>query len=229
MLDFKNFVDSATGNLKGYVDSAADNLKDYVEKQAAMTSANTVAQSKLWNYNKTKAFREYIRSRGDIESKDTLDGNDVKFDEKHVSELVQGFEQHFKAFEEEEAFLKAEEQRILEEASHLPITSGTNFEGYRITRYGGYASGDEVVLLSDSWFKEGFSADVINNAIKKVRSKAINELKVCAAEMGCNAVIALDFDYVTVDRQRSTIGNVIVNETYVILTANGTAVEIEPL
>ena len=43
--------------------------------------------------------------------------------------------------------LAAEEQRIAELARTMPITSGPNLEGYRIIRYAGYVSGDEVATI----------------------------------------------------------------------------------
>ena len=125
------------------------------------------------------------------------------------------------------AMLAEDLERIEEVVRKMPITSSGNFEGYRIVRYGGYVSGDEVVTLSDHWLAGGASSynkDNINNAIKQVRQVAIHELKQAAALIDCNAVIALDFDYINIDRQ---IGNT--NFTSIILTANGTAVEIEPL
>lgn len=126
----------------------------------------------------------------------------------------------------------AAEKRKLDEkkrAMSMPITSGQNFEGYRIVRYGGYVSGDEVVVLSDTMFSEGFSTDKVNDAIKKVRVKAIQELKEAAAVIGCNAVIGLDFDYVNIDRNfNGVFTGRSYNEAYIVLTANGTAVTIEP-
>lgn len=122
----------------------------------------------------------------------------------------------------------AEDMKRVEELPRaMPITSSNNFEGYRIVRYGGYVSGDEVVSLTDHWLTgsaSSYNKDNINDAIKRVRQVAIKELKQAAALIDCNAVIALDFDYINIDR---TIGNT--NITHVILTANGTAVEIEPL
>ena len=130
--------------------------------------------------------------------------------------------------EAERARMLAEDLvRVEEVVRKMPITSGSNFEGYRIVRYGGYVSGDEVVTLSDHWLAGGISSDskdAINDAIKRVRQGAIHELKQAAALIDCNAVIALDFDYINIDRQ---IGNS--NFTHIILTANGTAVEIERL
>ncbi|MGN0262150.1 MAG: YbjQ family protein [Eggerthellaceae bacterium] len=133
------------------------------------------------------------------------------------------------ALDEERAIIQAEEERLAEVARTMPITSTANFEGYNIVRYGGYVSGDEAIMLSDGFFGSGFSSDVVNDAIKKIRIAAINELKAAAAEIGCNAVVGLGFDYVTVDRQFPGFSGTMKNETYLMLTANGTAVEIEKI
>ncbi|MBQ9316247.1 MAG: heavy metal-binding domain-containing protein [Atopobiaceae bacterium] len=112
----------------------------------------------------------------------------------------------------------------------MPITSTQSFDGYRITEYGGYVSGDEAIELTDSYFGNGdFNKDVVNDKLKEVRSVAIDELKTAAAQIGCNAVVGLDFDYVTIDRQFPGISGRTVNRSFIILTANGTAVTIEPV
>lgn len=121
--------------------------------------------------------------------------------------------------------LEEELRRVEGVVRTMPITSGTSFEGYKIIRYGGYVSGDEVVSLSDQlFFGTSFSKDAINEAIKQCRMTAIKELKQAAALQECNAIIGLDFDYINIDR---TIGNT--NITHIILTANGTAVQIEKI
>ena len=175
-----------------------------------------VDESLVWK------LRSYAEKQNKIPVKKKLSGA-IQVDESNAAALVN----EWKTFYEEEQFLKDEEERIRQVAREMPITSGAGFEGYRITHYGGYVSGDEAILLSDSWFGSGFSKDAINNAIKGIRITAIEELKMAASQIGCNAVIGLDFDYVTVDRQRTGLTNTVVNETYIILTANGTAVTIE--
>ena len=131
---------------------------------------------------------------------------------------------------EEFEALRQEEKRLAEATSKMPITSGYSFDGYRIKRYGGYVSGDEVVSLSSSYFMglvqlgTGIDKDTINDAISEVRRMAINEMKAAAAALGCNAIIGLDFDYINID-----LGHESVDIVHIILTANGTAVEIEKL
>ena len=96
---------------------------------------------------------------------------------------------------------------------------------YRIVKYGGYVSGDEVATIPMGFFTGMMSNDDVNETIKRVRNVAIQELKEAAANIDCSAVIGLDFDYITIDRS-GTQGTV---EVKIVLTANGTAVQIEPL
>ena len=126
--------------------------------------------------------------------------------------------------ERKQRLLAAEEQRIAEIVRTMPITSGPNLEGYRIVRYAGYVSGDEVATIPRTLFLRSMKNDAVNDTIKQVRNVAIRELKEAAANLDCNAVIGLDFDYITLDS-----GTENVTETKIVLTANGTAVEIVPI
>ena len=64
----------------------------------------------------------------------------------------------------------------------------------------------------------------------KIRRQALKELKEAAYDLGCNAVIGVDFDYITLEPERSSALNrqITVYEPFVIcVTANGNAVVIE--
>ena len=180
-------------------------------------------------------FADYIRANGGLNLKRSFGGALLinEEDERRVlecwNELMNKRREEAALLQEEEAFLRQEEERIAATVQSMPITSTNGFEGYRITEYDGYVSGDEAIELADGAFggKGNFNKDAINDKIKEIRSIAIDELKTAAAQIGCNAVIGLDFDYVTVDRQQNGLGNTIINRTFIILTANGTAVTIE--
>lgn len=120
--------------------------------------------------------------------------------------------------------LAEEERRIAEVVRTMPITSGPNLEGYRIVRYAGYVSGDEVATIPRTLFLRSMKNDAVNDTIKQVRNVAIQELKEAAANLDCNAIIGLDFDYITLDS-----GTENVTETKIVLTANGTAVQVVPI
>lgn len=176
-----------------------------------------------------------IRKQRDIKVKTNFLGNFV-IDSSNEEKLLALFSSHIEAAEEaarqaaeEEAFLKEEEERIAKVVQSMPVTSTASFDGYRITEYGGYVSGDEAIELSDTSFSQGdFKKDKVNDAIKTMRFIAIDELKNAAAQIGCNAVVGLDFDYLTMDRSFPGLGGGTINRTFIILTANGTAVHIEP-
>ena len=104
------------------------------------------------------------------------------------------------------------------------LTSGYNFEGYKIVSYNGIVSG-EVVL--GTGFLSEFSASISDLfgsvseefSAKMVKAKEIATLKMTnlSASKGGNAIIGVDFDY-------TTFGN-----NMIAVSANGTSVEIEKL
>lgn len=124
-----------------------------------------------------------------------------------------------------------EEERKQKAMAEMLITSGFNFDGYTITKYSGYISGDDCISMprNDFWGTNKVS-DNLCGALVKIRRQAIKELKEAAYNLGCNAVIGVDFDYMTMDPQHSAALNqsITVYEPYVIcVTANGNAVLIE--
>lgn len=121
------------------------------------------------------------------------------------------------------------EKELRQEVSKIMITSGFGFEGYRITKYSGYISGDDatmVPLLSSFVGQKQVKElqESVLDAYARIRIQALKELKEAAVGLGCNAVIGLDFDYMTT----SLPGNIGGNLPFVLsVTANGTAVRIE--
>lgn len=130
---------------------------------------------------------------------------------------------------EERARVAAEEKRRA--LATMLITSGFNFDGYKIAKYSGYISGDDCVTMPrDDFWGSNKVADNLCGALVQIRRKAIQELKEAAYDLGCNAVIGVDFDYLTMDPQHAAALNaqITVYEPYVIcVTANGNAVVIE--
>ena len=65
-------------------------------------------------------------------------------------------------------------------------------------------------------------------ALKEIRRNALNELKEAAYYLGCNAVIGVDFDYITLDPETANSSGGTTYLPYVFgVTANGNAVIIE--
>lgn len=109
------------------------------------------------------------------------------------------------------------------------ITSGFNFDGYKIVKYSGYISGDDAMTVSrGSSFTDGGVRDKLMASLVEIRRNALRELKEAAYDLGCNAVIGVDFDYITLDPQTANLSGGTTYQPYVFcVTANGNAVIIE--
>ncbi|WP_240629720.1 heavy metal-binding domain-containing protein [Specibacter cremeus] len=113
------------------------------------------------------------------------------------------------------------------------ITSGFNFDGYTITKYSGYISGDDAVSMdrpTHGWFggvNKDVGADLLSG-LSHIRRNALAELKEAAYALGCNAVIGVDFDYLTLDPETvNNSGGTLYLPFLFAVTANGNAVVIE--
>jgi uncharacterized protein YbjQ (UPF0145 family) len=136
------------------------------------------------------------------------------------------------AKEKAKAAADAEIEKRQAMASML-ITSGFNFDGYTITKYSGYISGDSAVSMDRP--KQGWLGGVNKEVgedllagLVQIRRKALEELKEAAYALGCNAVIGVDFDYITMDPETATSGGGTLYLPFLFaVTANGNAVVIE--
>lgn len=118
--------------------------------------------------------------------------------------------------------------------ANILITSGFNFDGYTITKYSGYISGDDAINIPrNGFFNLENNCQNLTDALVKIRRQALKELKEAAYDLGCNAVIGVDFDYITIEPEHGggLLGGAsqyTVYEPYIIcVTANGNAVVIE--
>lgn len=126
----------------------------------------------------------------------------------------------------EQAARDKEEAKKRALASML-ISSGFNFEGYKIVKYSGYISGDDEIRIDRAKLHDDKSGRVLSDALVKIRVQALKELKEAAYALGCNAVIGVDYDYITIE-QEVQIYNAVAKTPYLIcVTANGNAVVIE--
>ena len=153
---------------------------------------------------------------------DVFSDRDVDSGKTYEKKLEKMLER--KANEEAEA-----EQKHREELADILISSGFSFEGYRIVKYSGYISGDDAIQIPrSSGFFTPNNGKNLTDALVLIRRQAIKELKEAAHALGCNAVIGVDFDYITLEPQTASIRGSTVLEPYVIcVTANGNAVVIE--
>ena len=146
-------------------------------------------------------------------------------------------EEEQKAAEEqrraEEEQRRAEEEKRAALAAML-ISSGFSLEGYRIVKYSGYISGDDAVQVDRGtvgWFSKATNVgNSLMASLSEIRSNALAELKEAAYALGCNAVIGVDFDYITLDPQTANSSGGTTYLPYIFgVTANGNAVIIEKI
>ncbi len=151
--------------------------------------------------------------------------------ERHVESFKENIRLKKERAEEELAERKRKEEEKRKALSSMLITSGFSFDGYKVVKYSGYISGDDCKTMKrDNFWGDNKVEDNLCKTLVEIRRQAIKELKEAAYELGCNAVIGVDFDYMTMDPQHSAALNasVTVYEPYVIcVTANGNAVVIE--
>ena len=104
------------------------------------------------------------------------------------------------------------------------VTTTNNIEGRRITEYYGIVTGETIIGANA--FKDFFAGirDIVGgrsgsyeSVLRKAKDSALKEMQERAAEMGANAVIAVDLDYETVGA----------NGSMMMVTASGTAVRYE--
>ena len=124
---------------------------------------------------------------------------------------------------------KINKEKAKQEAlTNILISSGFNFDGYRIVKYSGYISGDDAVQIPRSGVFGGNNGQNLTDALVRIRRQALKELKEAAYDLGCNAVIGVDFDYITLEPETTNIRGGTLYEPYIIcVTANGNAVVIE--
>lgn len=186
------------------------------------------------------AFESFCNSEKSIEVKGTFSSSIADSDVSRVVEMFK--KEQVRLQEEKEQKAKAEEERRLaaqraaEEKkralANMLITSGFSFDGYKITKYSGYISGDDVIQIKkEKGFFTGLNkvdvGSALSESLVKIRQQALKELKEAAYDLGCNAVIGVDFDYITLDPEVHN-GQFTEDLPYVFcVTANGNAVVIE--
>ncbi len=123
---------------------------------------------------------------------------------------------------------QAEEDKRTAMANML-ITSGFNFDGYTIVKYSGYISGDDAVSVDrgTAFWNVVDVKDKLMESLVIIRRRALQELKEAAYDLGCNAIVGVDFDYLTLDPQTANMRGGTTYFPYVFgVTANGNAVVI---
>lgn len=163
---------------------------------------------------------------------------DPTIEDADAAKAIELYQADMEKRREREKQIQAQQQLEQEEAAQkkqemakMLITSGFNFDGYRIVKYSGYISGDDAMSVDRGWAWEEISVrDKLMSSLTEIRRNALRELKEAAYALGCNAVIGVDFDYITLDPQTANLAGGTTYQPYVFcVTANGNAVIIEKI
>ncbi len=172
----------------------------------------------------TRGFVDNTIADADVERAITLYKEKLEFDKQKKTEAE--IRKKEEALRKIEAAARAKEKD--KELASMLITSGFNFDGYTITKYSGYISGDDATQIPRSGVFGGNNGQNLTDALVRIRRQAIRELKEAAYDLGCNAVIGVDFDYITLEPETANLTGGTLYEPYIIcVTANGNAVVIE--
>lgn len=192
-----------------------------------MKSLNSIARE--YNLNKLGTLYQAIQRVGasiiTTHGIDSLNDSDI---DKVVAEY------HNILVEEGEETFTEESTEKEKELAGMLISSGFNFEGYKIVKYSGYISGDDAVSISrgtDGVFSNAANVEEeLMKSLTRIRRRALLELKEAAYALGCNAVIGVDFDYITLEPETANFRGGTTYLPYVFgVTANGNAVVIEKI
>lgn len=179
-----------------------------------------------YNIDKSKFESFLYKHREELKYSDGL--VNVMVDDENVEKYVAMF---LDEKQKEAAAAQAEREREEEKKrcmAQMLISSGFSFDGYTIVKYSGYISGDDATQIPRSGVFGGDNGSNLTDALVKIRRQALIELKEAAYNLGCNAVVGVDFDYITLEPETANIGGGTLYEPYIIcVTANGNAVVIE--
>ena len=184
-----------------------------------------------------KAFDAWLTQSGQPLKRSSIAGVLSIDDNVNTEELVTNFKQYTADEQERLANNQATAQQAeadkQQSMSSMLITSGFNFDGYTITKYSGYISGDSAISVdrpTQGWFGgvAGNVGDDLMASLVHIRRDALVELKEAAYALGCNAVVGVDFDYLTLDPETAgSNGGTLYLPFLFGVTANGNAVIIE--
>ena len=152
-------------------------------------------------------------------------------DDAVAEKVIKTYIAECEAKKEQERLAQEENKKKRRATAQMLVTSGFNFDGYRIVKYSGYISGDDAMTVGrGSSFTDGGVRDNLLASLSQIRRNALRELKDAAYDLGCNAVIGVDFDYITLDPQTANLTGGTTYQPYVFcVTANGNAVIIEKI
>ena len=209
-----------------------------------MKSLSDIGRELGLPYNMIQEFIKCVENETDIKVKNSfMDGKQI--DDNDVAKAIEAYEPRLQKFRQEQAEKEkiqaeienktaqkqAEKAQMMAEKnkalSEMLVSSGFNFDGYKIVKYSGYISGDDTVQINRKDITGNYNPQNVCDALVKIRIQALKELKEAAYELGCNAVIGVDFDYMTFDPTTVSAGTTYYYPYVICVTANGNAVVIE--
>ena len=222
-------------------DNFLKNNPDYKYKM----NVSVTGSIDLYGFAVNTAVNEFKLSKSYVNLKETLDENEIDIN-SFKQFLSENYVSQFKEYSNELYLSKdLNTNKIVhdylanlgklpksEALSSMLITSGFNFDGYTITKYSGYISGDGLISVDRGVVFLGTNSNNVQSELMKslstIRREALNKLKESAYDLGCNAVIGVDFDYITLDPQTANLRGGTTYQPYLFgVTANGNAVVIE--
>ena len=203
-----------------------DDLESFLFKepriQAKGAFNNRVFDTQILNMEEKEVinlYLTYLAEKGKMHLAGKLAGSSYEEMQKKADEIAEKARQKVRREEEKS-----------EAITKMLISSGFNFDGYRIVKYSGYISGDDATQIPRSGIFGGNNGQNLTDALVKIRIQALKELKEAAYDLGCNAVIGVDFDYLTLEPETRAFTGGTLYEPYVIcVTANGNAVVVEKI
>lgn len=156
------------------------------------------------------------------EIKPQLDKSKLETEKAEKKKLQE--EENRRLSKEEMERLAAEQSALKLAAKDQMLTTGYDFSGYHITKYVGIVSGE--VVLGTGFLSEfsasvsdlfGASSGAFEEKLDTAKKAAIEKLTIKSVKEGGNAIIGVDFDYITF--ANNMIG----------VVANGTSVVIEKM
>lgn len=132
------------------------------------------------------------------------------------------YEKNTRLKEEHKQLTEELKKNALEKSKFQKLTTGHFFDGYKITDYKGIISGETVIgtgilseFLASGSDLFGIESNSFSEKMRTAKELSVEKLKIQSALVEGNAIIGIDFDYITLSN--NMIG----------VSVNGTAVVIE--
>lgn len=125
------------------------------------------------------------------------------------------------------------EQARMQAFSEMTIAFESSFDDAKVVKRGGRIFAEAVVTVPRSIsFDSESGQNYLSEALERARSETLEKLQEKAFDLSCNAIISLDYDYLTLDWERSPAidASVHIKEDYVIcVSAKATAAVLEKI